>query len=134
MSETLAAGLAATQRIDTRRERRMGLTDEANGVYSTPQLLYDVEVACRQLLLAHVEPGKDSVGTRIELDSVGATFVGMSVDITVTVTAVNGAAVSFDFVVRDDVEEIARGKHNRFVVNVDKTKQRLAAKAAKVRG
>jgi predicted thioesterase len=47
---------------------------------------------------------------------------------------VNGAAVSFDFVVRDDVEEIARGKHNRFVVNVDKTKQRLAAKAAKVRG
>ncbi len=37
-------------------------------VYSTPKLLYDIEMACRDLLLAHIEPGKDSVGTRVELD------------------------------------------------------------------
>jgi predicted thioesterase len=52
----------------------------------------------------------------------------------VTLTAVNGAAVAFDFVVSDDVEEIARGKHNRFVVDIAKTEQRLKAKRAKVAG
>jgi predicted thioesterase len=132
MSETLKPGLSATERVDTGRERPMGVTADQRGVYSTAQLLYDMEVVCRHLLLAHIEPGKDSVGTRIELDQVGATLIGMSVGITVTLTAVNGAAVSFDFFVRDDVEEIARGKHDRFVVNIEKTKQRLEAKAARV--
>jgi fluoroacetyl-CoA thioesterase len=59
-------------------------------VYSTPNLLYDIEMACRDLLLAHIEAGKDSVGTRVELDHVGATLMGMWVEITVTLTEVNG--------------------------------------------
>jgi predicted thioesterase len=134
MSESLQPGLTTTQRIDTRRERPMDVTGDDPRVYSTPQLLYDVEVVCRKLLLAHIEPGKDSVGTRIELDRTGATLLGTPVDITATVTVVNNAAVSFDFVVRDDVEELARGKHNRFVVDVKKAEQRLKAKLAKVGG
>jgi fluoroacetyl-CoA thioesterase len=134
MSEPLKPGLTATERVDTGRDRPMGVTADENGGYSTPQLLYDMEVACRHLLLAHIEPGKDSVGTRIELDRLGTTPLGAQVDIKVTVTAVNGAAVSFDFVVRDDVEDIARGKHNRFVVDIGKTEQRLKAKLAKIGG
>ena len=100
-------------------------------VYSTPNLLYDIEMACRDLLLEHIEAGKDSVGTRVELDHVGATLLGMWVDITITVTEVNGGAVSFDFSVSDAVEEVARGKHSRFIVGVEKTAQRLKAKKAK---
>ena len=100
-------------------------------VYSTPRMLYDIEMACRDLLLAHIEPGKDSVGTRVELDHIGATLMGMWVEITVTLTAVNGGAVAFDFSARDAVEEVARGKHNRFIVGIEKTAQRLKAKLAK---
>jgi len=91
-------------------------------------------MACRDLLLAHLEPGRDSVGTRVELDHLGATLLGMWVEITVTLTAVNGNAVSFDFTARDAVEEVARGKHNRFLVGVEKTAQRLLAKRAKAGG
>jgi predicted thioesterase len=134
MNETLKPGLARTERVDTNQKRPMELTGEDANAYSTPQLLYDVEVVCRHLLLAHSEPGKDSVGTRVELDRLGATVLGTPVDITVTLTAVNNAAVSFDFVVRDDVEELARGKHNRFIVDIRKTEQRLKAKLAKIGG
>jgi predicted thioesterase len=94
-------------------------------------MLYDIEMACRDLLLQHIETGKDSVGTRVELDHVAATLMGMWVEITVTLTAVNGGAVTFDFAARDAVEEVARGKHNRFIVNIEKTAQRLKAKFAK---
>jgi fluoroacetyl-CoA thioesterase len=42
--------------------------------------------------------------------------------------------VAFDFTARDAVEEVARGKHNRFVVGIEKTAQRLQAKRAKAGG
>jgi predicted thioesterase len=58
----------------------------------------------------------------------------MWVEITVTLDEVNGGAVNFSFSARDALEEVARGKHNRFVVGVEKTAQRLKAKLAKASG
>ena len=134
MSETLKPGLTLTRRIDVDRDRTISFMGDECRVYATPLMLYDVEFACRDLVKEHLEPGKDTVGTRVELDHVGATLLGMWVEITVTLASVNGAAVSFDFTVRDAVEEVARGKHNRFIVGVEKTAQRLKAKAAKAAG
>ncbi len=131
MSDTLKAGLSATRRVDIDRDRTISFMGDDCRVYATPKLLYDIEMACRDLLLQHIEPGKDSVGTRVELDHVGATLMGMWVEIAVTLTEVNGGAVSFDFTARDAVEEVARGKHKRFIVGIEKTAQRLKAKLAK---
>jgi predicted thioesterase len=131
MSEPLQAGLTLTRRIEIDRDRTISFMGDDCRVYSTPRMLYDIEMACRDLLLEHIEPGKDSVGTRVELDHVGATLMGMWVEITVTLTAVNGGAVEFAFSARDAVEDVARGKHNRFIVGIEKTAQRLKAKRAK---
>lgn len=131
MTEALKAGLTSTRRYDIDAGRTIAFMGEDSRVYSTPSLLYDVEVVCRDLLLANIEAGKDSVGTRVELDHVGATLLGMWVEITVTVTEVNGPAVSFEFTARDALEEVARGKHSRFIVGVEKTVQRLKGKLAK---
>ncbi len=131
MSETLKPGLTATRRITVDTPRTISFMGDDCRVYSTPNLLYDIEMSCRDLLLEHIGEGKDSVGTRIELDHVGATLLGMWCEITVTLSEVNGGAVSFEFTARDALEEVARGKHNRFVVGLEKTAQRLKAKAAK---
>jgi len=131
VSDTLKPGLCATSRVEVDRDRTIGFMGEDLRVYSTPSLLYDVEVACRNLLLPHVGEGKDSVGTRVEFDHVGATLLGMWVEITVKLAVVNGPAVTFEFTARDAVEEVARGKHNRFIVGLEKTAQRLQAKRAK---
>ena len=131
MSEPLQAGLTLTRRIDIDRERTISFMGDECRVYSTPRMLYDIEMACRDLLLEHIEAGKDSVGTRVELDHVGATLMGMWVEVAVTLSTVDGNAVAFDFTVRDAVEEVARGKHNRFIVGIEKTAQRLQAKRAK---
>lgn len=134
MSDTLKPGLTATVRITVDAPRTIGFMGEALRVYSTPSLLYDVEVACRELILPHLGPGKDSVGTRVELDHVGATLLGMWVEITVKLTEVNGPAVTFEFSARDAVEEVGRGRHSRFIVGLEKTAQRLQAKQAKAAG
>jgi predicted thioesterase len=131
MSESLHAGLTLTRRVTIDRERTISFMGEECRVYATPLMLYDIEYACRDLLKEHIGADRDSVGTRVELDHVGATLLGMWVEITVTLAKVDGNAVSFDFTVRDAVEEVARGRHNRFIVGIEKTAQRLKAKAAK---
>lgn len=131
MSDTLKAGLTSTRRYDIDASRTLDFWGDDGRVYSTPKLLYDIEVTCRDLLLEHLEEGKDSVGTRVELDHLGATLQGMWVEITVTVTEVNGGAVTFEFSARDNLETVARGQHSRFVVNVEKTVERLKGKLAK---
>ena len=130
MSEPLQVGLSATRHVDVDLERIINFMGDDCRVYSTPKLLYDTEMVCRDLLLAHIEPGKDSVGTRVALDHIGATPLGMWVDITVTLSEIKGNAVMFDFSARDAVEEIAHGKHGRFIVGIEKTAQRLKAKRA----
>jgi len=134
MNEPLHVGLSATRRVEIDAGRTISFMGDDCRVYSTPRLLYDIEMACRDLLLAHVEPGKDSVGTRVELDHLGATLMGMWVEITVTLTEVNSNAVAFEFTARDAIETVARGKHNRFIVGIEKTAQRLKAKLAKAAG
>jgi predicted thioesterase len=131
MKPTLAAGLTATRRFTVDRERTIGFMGEAARVYATPMLVRDVEVTCRELLLEHLDPGEDSVGTRIELDHLAPTLLGMTAEIAVTVAEVKGRAVVFDVSATDGVDPIARGRHSRFVVDVKQTEQRLAAKAKK---
>jgi fluoroacetyl-CoA thioesterase len=131
MSETLKPGLTATRRVDIDAKRTVSFMGDDCRVYATPSLMYDMEMACRDLLLEHIEAGKDSVGTRVELENVGTALMGMWVEITVTLTEVNGGAVTFAFTARDAIEEVARGKHSRFVVGLEKTVQRLQTKQAK---
>jgi len=132
MKSTLVTGLSATQRIAIDTPRTIDFLGEELRVYDTPSLLYDFEVACRELLLAHLDSGEDSVGNSVNMSHVGATLRGMNVTITVTVSNVDGRRVSFDLLAKDDVEEISRGSHIRFVDDVEKLRAKVAAKAAKV--
>lgn len=134
MSETLKPGLTSTTRIAIDADRTISFMGDDCRVYATPKLLYDIEMACRNLVLPSLEQGKDTVGTRVELDHMGATLMGMWVEITATVAEVNGPALVFEFSARDAVEPVAKGRHNRFIVGIEKTAQRLKAKQAKAAG
>jgi predicted thioesterase len=133
MKPSLAPGLKATRRFPVDRERTIDFMGETARVYATPMMVRDIEVSCRELLLQHLDPGEDSVGTRVEIDHLAATLLGMEVEFTVTVAEVKGRAVTFDVSGTDGVDAIARGRHMRFVVDVKQTEGRLAAKAAKAK-
>ena len=131
MKPSLVAGAAATSKLVVDRERTIDFMGEEARVYATPMLVRDVEIACRDLLLQHLDSGEDSVGTRIELDHLAATLLGMPVELKVTIAEVKGRLVTLEVEGRDSVDAICRGKHQRFVVDVKTTQARLAAKAAK---
>ena len=131
MKTTLQAGLTGSATVEIDRERTIDFMGEQARVYATPMLVRDIEIACRELLLQHLDPGEDSVGTRVELDHLAATLMGMKVELTLNIAEVQGRAVTFDVAGHDGIEPICRCRHQRFVVDVRKTEQRLAAKAQK---
>jgi fluoroacetyl-CoA thioesterase len=133
MKSSLQAGVACNATISIDRERTIDFMGEEARVYATPMLVRDIEIACRNLLLEHLDAGEDSVGTRVAIDHVGATLMGMQVTLTVRIQSVEGRAVVFEIEGRDAVEPIVRGQHARFIVDVAKTAQRLAAKAQKAK-
>jgi fluoroacetyl-CoA thioesterase len=134
MKASLAAGLTHTRSFAIDRNRTIDFMGEDGRVYATPELVRDIEVTCRDFILEHLDAGEDTVGTRVELDHMAPTLMGMTVEITITVAEVKGRAVTLDIAAKDNLDPIAKGKHSRFVVDVAKTKERLAGKAAKAKG
>jgi len=131
MKDSLAAGVQTTQRITVDQPRTIGFMGDKARIYATPELVRDIEQTCRDMLLKHLDAGEDSVGARVELDHLAPTLLGMWVDVTAKIVEVKGRKVVFELSARDPVEEICRGRHVRFVVDVAATEARLAAKAQK---
>lgn len=131
MKQTLAPGIGRTARIHVDAARTIDFMGESCRVYATPELVRDIETAGRTLLKEHLDAGEDTVGTRIAIDHLAATPLGMWVDITVTVRAVEGRLVTLDVECRDPLDKVADGEHRRFIVDVEKTAARLRDKAAR---
>lgn len=129
MTDKLEIGLARTARIDVDQDRTISFMGDEGRVYATPMLVSDIEYTCRDFLLEFVDDGQDSVGTHIEVSHIAATPLGMWVEITVTVAAVNGRGVTFEVSASDPVEQICHGRHSRFIVDVAKTLTRLKGKS-----
>ncbi len=133
MKGTLVSGVSSTRRIQIDTRRTIDFMGEEGRVYATPEFVRDIEMTCRDFLLGHLDVGEDSVGTRVELDHLAPTLLGMWVEITITVAEVKGRAVSFSVTARDPLDVVGKGLHNRFIVDIEQTKTRLKAKAAKAK-
>ena len=133
MSEELTVGASKTRSFVVDRDRTIDFMGEDARVYATPSLIRDIEHACRDLIFEHSPEGEDSVGMTVSIAHMAPTLLGMEVTVTVTVTEIEGRKVVFEVAARDTLDNICKGRHDRFVVNVEKTKQRLEEKAAKAR-
>src|SRR5262245_32826436 len=131
MKSSLKAGLSLSKTIVVDEARCIGFMGKEGMVYATPRMVSDVEYACRDYLLQHLDAGEDSVGAHVAIDHLAATPLGLKVTIEASVVDVDRRRVTFEFSVRDPVEECGRGKHIRFVVDTAKSRERLAAKRAK---
>ena len=132
MKDTLRPGVSRVSRVAVDRERTIAFMGEEARVYATPRLVSDIEFACRNLLIEHCDPGEDSVGVEIALKHLAATLLGSTVEITVSVTEVEGRRIVFEVAAKDELEQISAGTHTRFVVDLARRIERLKAKAAKL--
>jgi len=82
----------------------------------------------RQAVQPLLKPGQTTVGTRIDVAHLAATPEGMTATITVELTAVDRRRLTFHVEVRDEVEKVGEGTHERFIIDRDQRMPRLQAK------
>ena len=134
VKDSLLTGLTITKKIEVNRDRTIGFMGDEGRVYSTPSMVEDIEYTCHELIQSHLDEGENTVGTHVSVDHIAATVEGDTVEVTITVNKIDGRAISMEATVTDSLEEVGRGKHSRFVVDVNKTFDRVQAKREKVFG
>lgn len=99
-------------------------------VLATPVLCHWFESAAVLAVAGQIEPGEATVGTGLRIEHLKATPIGMRVRVTARVVAAEGRRIDFEISAFDDVELVARGTHERFVVDLDRFLAGVQAKAA----
>jgi fluoroacetyl-CoA thioesterase len=95
-------------------------------VLATPTLLAWCEAATCAAVDASLEAGRSSVGTRVQLEHVGASPVGAEVVVTASVVYVDGRLVRFEVVAQHaDERVVGHGEVTRVVVDRERFLSRL---------
>jgi predicted thioesterase len=132
----MKTGLAIDSRLDRQiaidAPRTIAFMGDALRVYSTPSMVLDVEQTCRELLLQFHDEGEDSVGAHVQIDHLGPTMLGQSVTVSARVAELALPRVVFEVEVRDELDQVGRAKHIRFVIDREKQAERLRRKAARL--
>jgi predicted thioesterase len=131
MKATLKPGLTARKTLTVDDSRVINFMGEDCRVYATPRIISDVEYTCRDFLLPHLDPGEDSVGTRVKWEHVGPALLGETVSVSIKLLQLEGRRVTFEAAVDAGADAVARGTHERFIVDVQKVRDRLLKRKAK---
>jgi fluoroacetyl-CoA thioesterase len=98
-------------------------------VFATGYMVGFLEWACIMCINPHLNwPQEQSLGTHIDVSHEAATPPGLEVTATVEVTAVNGQRVTFAVSAHDGIDLIARGTHERFVIDKARFDNKIRSK------
>ncbi len=97
---------------------------------STPSMIGLMEGAAVKAVSAHLEAGTSTVGSRIDVAHLAPTPVGMSVRARAVLDVVEGRRLVFSVSVADEVGEVGRGTHERFVIDLARFAQRMNERLA----
>jgi predicted thioesterase len=86
-------------------------------VLATPRLIALLEEAAVASIADGLSDGETSVGTRVAIDHLAASFVGAAVIATAEVVRTAGRSVSFRLTAHEGDRTVATGDHTRVVVD-----------------
>lgn len=141
MKETLKPGLRHEHRFIVPPSKTVpALYPEAEAfqampaVFATGFLVGLLEWACVLAVNPHLDwPLELTVGTHIDVSHEAATPAGFEVKVTVELLSVEGRRLVFAVEAHDGVDLIAKGRHERMVINRARFDARLEAKKAGLR-
>lgn len=89
-------------------------------VFSTPNMILLMERAAREAVRPFLEPGEETVGTRVHVEHLAGARMGDVVEGTAIVEGVDGRRIRFRLEATSNGRLLGRGEHERAVVNVDR--------------
>ena len=98
-------------------------------VLATPMLVALIEGAAKDSVQSSLPDGWTTVGTRVNIEHLAATPVGMKVTARACLTEVDGRRLVFSVEAYDDKEKVGQGQHERFIVSSERFESKAQAKA-----
>ncbi|MCP4536016.1 MAG: thioesterase family protein [Chloroflexi bacterium] len=129
MSELLPGLTGETEMIASEADTAARLGSGSVPVLGTPALMGLMEGAAVQALADHLSPGQTSVGGRIDVRHLAPTPVGMHIRARAELLKVEGRRLAFHIEAWDEVEQIGKATHERFVIDEKKFVANAQAKA-----
>jgi fluoroacetyl-CoA thioesterase len=99
-------------------------------VLATPMLVSYFELAAHQLAMPALGPGQGTVGFHVDIRHLAATPIGQRVTFRAILTEVDGRRLVFRVEADDGQERVGEGTHVRFVVDMERFMERIAAKGS----
>ncbi len=91
-----------------------------------------LEWACVDALRPYLDwPTEQSLGTLVNFSHEAATPPGFTVTVDVRLERIEGRKLVFHVEAHDGIDRIASGTHERFVIDADRFRNKVAAKARK---
>ena len=97
-------------------------------VFATPALIGLIERTAIECVAPCLERGQVTVGTHLDVSHLSATPPGLTVRCRATFRALEGRRLRFDIEVRDPVDLVARGTHERALVHLDRFLEKAGRK------
>ena len=108
--------------------RALGFTYAMPPVFATINMIGLVEWTCVAALAPYLATHQRTVGTHVNISHLAATPVGMTVTAGIELVEIAGRRFRFRVNVRDEIEPIGEGFHERMLVDYDRFMARLARK------
>jgi len=135
MDFEIKLGSKNERRIKVNHNQTTSFLWEGENVFSTPSMISEMEETCRLLLkeqFLKVDSEWDSVGTVVDINHTAATPVGAEIILKAEIIGVEGRRVQFKVSTEDNLEQIGEGKHERFIINIPKFKEKFDLKVKKL--
>jgi predicted thioesterase len=130
--QALAVGLKYSRQVVVTDDMTPGhLRNDPIRVLSTPDMIRLIEQTAIEATQTHLKPGQATVGTRVDIAHLAATPVGMTLTIAVELTEVDRRRLGFRVEVRDELDEVGKGTHERFIIEGAQRMPRLEEKVAR---
>jgi len=98
-------------------------------VLATPEMIRLMEKAAVAAVDHLLAEGRCTVGVAVDVRHLAATPVGMKVRVRAELVTVDGRKLTFRVEAHDELERIGEGEHERVIVDLDRFKARVEAKA-----
>ncbi|MBP2655851.1 MAG: hypothetical protein H6Q73_3420 [Firmicutes bacterium] len=132
MSQTLMCGVVGeATTIVTLENTAEKFGNHGAMVFATPFLVGLMEQAAIAAVRGYLAEGEGTVGTRLEIDHIAATPVGMNVRAVAKLREIDGKRLIFDVEAWDDAEKVGQGQHERFIISSMKFLNKVEEKSKK---
>jgi predicted thioesterase len=134
MKSRLEPGMFIEKKILTTPEMAASRFHESSpGVLSSPSLITYLQTTCADVVAPFLENKEMAVTVRMEISHLASTPIGMNIKTRAEILRIDGRRIYFKVEAFDEVEKIAEGYNDMFIIDEERFERGVERKLEKMK-